>query len=56
MKPSEAVPPARGDIWAEREQWRALTTEPRLDMLPTEALVASIHYLAERLLEMTEPR
>lgn len=38
----------------EREGWKALATEPRLDMLPTEALVASIHHLAQRLLELTD--
>lgn len=40
----------------EREQWRALTIEPRLDMLPTEALIASIRHLAQRLLDLTEVR
>lgn len=39
----------------ERAQWAALATEPRLDMLPVEALVASIHHLAQRLLDLTEP-
>ncbi len=38
----------------EREEWAALAKETRLDMLPTEALVASIHRLAQRLLELTE--
>ena len=36
----------------EREQWKALLIEP-LDMLPPEALIASIRYLAGQLLELT---
>jgi hypothetical protein len=39
----------------ERAQWEAILNEPRLDMLPPEALIASIRYLAGRLLELTSP-
>lgn len=39
----------------ERAEWEAIMNEPRLDMLPSEALVASNRYLAGRLLEKTEP-
>jgi hypothetical protein len=41
---------------SERDEWLALTTEPRLDMLPKEALVASIRSLAQRCLDLTENR
>lgn len=37
----------------EREEWQALVNEPRLDMLPPEALIASIRDLAQRLLDIT---
>jgi hypothetical protein len=39
----------------ERAQWEALLNEPGLDKLPPAALVASIRYLAGRLLELTPP-
>ena len=39
--------------YRERDEWQALVTEPRLDMLPPEALIASIRHLARRLLELT---
>jgi hypothetical protein len=38
----------------EREQWLALRDGDTLHMLPTPALVASIRYLADRLLELTD--
>lgn len=34
----------------EREEWRALATADTLHLLPTEALIATIKHLAERLL------
>ena len=37
----------------EREEWAALV-EADLDGLPREALVASVHALAQRLLDLTE--
>ncbi len=37
----------------EREEWAALAMEQRLDLLPVEALVASIHHLARRLLDLS---
>ena len=52
---ADKAPSVKPNERNEREEWAALATEERLDMLPTEALVASIHYLAQRLLDLTEP-
>lgn len=39
---------------AEREEWQALVAAQQLDMLPKEALIASVRSLAGRLLEVTQ--
>lgn len=38
---------------SEREEWKALYTAVTLHVLPTEALIASVHELAGRLLDLT---